>query len=91
MEPFERYSMQTLRKYDINAKLVCAVDHLYDKSTRENHITGSPGERFRTKMELGKETISLSSSSTFPLIETRLLDNLVRVVGWCDSAELTSS
>ena len=36
-----------MRKYSINAKLVRAIEHLYDNAISEVHMNGSTGEWFR--------------------------------------------
>ena len=38
----------TMRKYNISANLVRAIEQLYDKATSAVHINGSIGEWFRT-------------------------------------------
>ncbi|MEW8544384.1 MAG: reverse transcriptase domain-containing protein [Candidatus Thiodiazotropha sp.] len=38
----------TMRKYNINANLVRAIEHLYDKAISVVQLNGNTGERFRT-------------------------------------------
>ena len=37
-----------MRKYNINANLVCTIEQLYDKATSAVQMNGSIGEWFRT-------------------------------------------
>ena len=37
-----------MRKYNINANLVCAIEHLYGNAISAVHMNGSTGEWFRT-------------------------------------------
>ena len=42
----------TMRKYNINANLVCTTEQLYDKATRAFQINGSTRKWFRTTVEV---------------------------------------
>ena len=39
--------MGTMGKYNMNANVVCAIEHLYDKSMRAVQMNGSTGAWFR--------------------------------------------
>ena len=41
-----------MREYNINANLVCAIEHLYDNAFSAVHMNGSTGEWFRTTVDV---------------------------------------
>ena len=46
-----------MRKYNINANLVHAIDHLYDNAINAVHMNGSTGEWFRTRVGVRQECL----------------------------------
>ena len=55
----------TLQKYDINANLVGAIEHLYDKAISAVQMYGSTGDQFRETVGVRQRCFSHQPSSSF--------------------------
>ena len=51
----------TMRKYNVNANLVSAIEHLYDKAISAVQINGSTGEGFRKTVGVRQGCLFLST------------------------------
>ena len=66
----------TIRKYNINANLVRAIEHLYDDALSAVQINGSTGEWFRTTG--GVRQGFLLSPSLFNIYLERIMPNALK-------------
>ena len=63
----------TMRKYNINANLVRAIEHLYDNAISAVHMNGSTGEWFRTTVGVRQEC--LLSPTLFDIFLKRIMSD----------------
>ena len=63
-------------KYNINANLVCAIEHLYDNQTSAVQINGSKGEWFRTTV--GVRQRCLLSPTLFNIFLERIMSDALK-------------
>ena len=64
-----------MRKYNINANLVCTIEQLYDKATSAVQMNGSIGEWFRTTV--GVRQGCLLSPNLFNIFLERIMSDAV--------------
>ena len=62
-----------MRKNNINANLVRAIEHLYDNAISEVHMNGSTGEWFRTTV--GVRQGCLLSPTLFSIFLERIMSD----------------
>ena len=62
-----------MRKYNINANLVRAIEHLYDKAISAVQMNGSTGEWFR--ITLGVRQGCLHSLTLFKIFPERIMSD----------------
>ena len=67
----------TMRKYNINANLVCAIEHLYDNAISAVHMNDSTGEWFRTTV--GVRQGCLLSPTLFKIFLERIMSDALEV------------
>ena len=66
-----------MRKYNINANLVRAIEHLYDNAISAVHMNGSTGEWFRTTV--GVRQGCLLSPTLFKIFLERIMSGALEV------------
>ena len=67
----------TMRKYNINANLVRAIEHLYDNAISAVHMNGSTGEWFR--ITVGVRQGCLLSPTLFKIFLERIMSDALEV------------
>ena len=68
--------MATMRKYNINAKLVCTIEKLYDKTTSAVQMKSGTAEWFRTTA--GDRKGCLLSLTLFNIILERIMSDSLK-------------
>ena len=63
----------TMQKYNVNANLVCTIEHLYDKAMSAVQIDGSTGKWLRTVV--GVRQGCLFSAIRFNIFLTRIMSD----------------
>ena len=72
----------TMRKYNINANLVRAIEHLCDDALSAVQINGSTGEWFRKWWKGGVRQGFLLSSSLFNIYLERIVPDALEELDW---------
>ena len=67
----------TMRKYNINANLVRAIEHLYDNAISVVHMNGSTGEWFRTTVGVRQGCLLLPT--LFKIFLERIMSDALEV------------
>ena len=66
-----------MRKYNINANPVRAIEHLYDNAISAVHMNGSTGEWFRTTVGVGQGCLFLPT--LFKIFLERIMSDALEV------------